>query len=388
MTNKKVSNWTIKDLLGCLDQKDYYLLKGQTNTIVNNVAPIDNSTSNDLTFCSTDDFDAIVSILRSNAGIILCKRKLEGLVYPLSDRNAKNISQSTDYSFLTRAEKQQLLVFVDNPRLLFIKLANKIRFGQNLTVTQVPRISKQAAVSESAQIGKNSHVGDFTTVDDECIIGDSTIIGQRVTLKNCIIGDNCYVQSGCVIGEDGFAFERVKDTNELEPFPHYGKVIIKDNVNIFANCSIARGSLSDTVINEGTKIDSLCHLAHNSSVGKNSQLAAGVIIGGSVKVGDSCWIGLNSTVKHKLKIGDNVIIGSGSSVIYDVTDKDIVAGVPAKSIKHKITISDDMLFLMRGQRIKEGKKNNHQKKIQSINQDVSEIGINEDVLNKKRVVLF
>jgi len=385
-----VSNWTIKDLLGCLDQKDYYLLKGQTSTIVNNVAPIDNSTSNDLTFCSTDDYDAIVSILRSNAGIILCKRKLEGLVYPLSDRNTeKNDSQSTDYSFQTQAGKQQLLVFVENPRLLFIKLASKIRVDQNLIVTQVPRISTQAVVSKSAQIGKNCHVGDFTSVEDECIIGNNTIIGPRVTLKNCVIGDNCYVQSGCIIGEDGFAFERMKDTNELEIFPHYGKVIIKDKVNIFANCSIARGSLSDTVINEGTKIDSLCHVAHNSTVGKNSQLAAGVVIGGSVKVGDSCWIGLNSTIKHKIKIGDNAIVGSGSSVIYDVMDKDIVAGVPAKSIKHKITISNDMLFLMRGQKIKEVKKNNHhQKKIQSVSQDVSEIGINEDVLNKKRVVLF
>lgn len=386
-----MSSWTIKDLLVCFDQKDDYLLKGQTSTIVNNVAPIDNSTPNDLTFCSTDNYDAIVSILRSNAGIILCKRKLEGLVYPLSDRNTKNKSHSTDYSFESQAGKQlqqQLLVFVDNPRLLFIKLASKIKNDQTRTVTQMPRMSKQSVVSESAHIGKNCYIGEFTKVDDNCVIGNNTIIGSRVTLKNCVVGDNCCIQAGCVIGEDGFAFERVKDTNKLETFPHYGKVIIKDKVNIFANCSIARGSLSDTVINEGTKIDSLCHVAHNSVVGKNSQLAAGVIIGGSVKVGESCWIGLNSTIKHKIKIGDNTIVGSGSSVIYDVMDKDIVAGVPAKSIKHKISVSNDMLFLMNGQGSKEAKKNNHQKKIQSVSQDISELERNKDILNKKRMVLF
>jgi carbonic anhydrase/acetyltransferase-like protein (isoleucine patch superfamily) len=70
--------------------------------------------------------------------------------------------------------------------------------------------------------------------------------------------------------------------------------------------------------------------------------------GGSTRIGNYCWLGLNSTIKHKIKVGDNVIIGSGSSVIHDVEDKDIVAGCPANSIKYKINISEDKLFLMGG----------------------------------------
>jgi len=101
------------------------------------------------------------------------------------------------------------------------------------------------------------------------------------------------------------------------------------------------------------KIDALCHIAHNVHIGKNTQVTAGTVIGGSTRIGNNCWLGLNSTIKHKIKVGDNVIVGSGSSVIHDVEDRDIVAGAPAKSIKHKLNISDDKLFLMGGQTKKE-----------------------------------
>jgi UDP-3-O-[3-hydroxymyristoyl] glucosamine N-acyltransferase len=81
---------------------------------------------------------------------------------------------------------------------------------------------------------------------------------------------------------------------------------------------------------DGTKLDALVHVAHNVTVGRNCELTAGTIIGGSTIIGDTCWTGLNSTVKNKLKIGNNVIIASGASVIRNVPDEDIVAGVPAR----------------------------------------------------------
>ncbi len=210
-------------------------------------------------------------------------------------------------------------------------------------------MSNHAIISDSAKIGRDCYIGDFAVIGDESVIGDNTVINSRAVLKNSIIGNNCLVQSGSVLGEDGFAFERNKKDMKLEIFPHYGKVIIKDDVEIFANCSVARGSLSDTIIEQGTKIDALCHVAHNVQIGKNTQFAAGVVVGGSTTVGDNFWRGLNSTIKHKLKIGNNVILGSGSSVIHDVEAKDIVAGFPAKSIRYKINISEDKLFLMAAQ---------------------------------------
>ncbi len=83
------------------------------------------------------------------------------------------------------------------------------------------------------------------------------------------------------------------------------------------------------------------------SVGKNCSLTAGSVIGGSTRIGDTCWLGLNCTLKHKIKLGKKVIVGSGASVINDVLDEDIVAGVPARSIKYKV--NSEQLFLMAGQ---------------------------------------
>ena len=134
----------------------------------------------------------------------------------------------------------------------------------------------------------------------------------------------------------------------MQRFPHIGGVIIGDNVEICSNCSIARGSLSNTIIGEGTKLDALVHIAHNVEIGRHCALTAGTIIGGSTRIGDMCWTGLNSTIKHKVKIGNKVIIGSGASVINNIDDEDIVAGVPAKSIRHKVR--SNQLFLMAGHR--------------------------------------
>jgi UDP-3-O-[3-hydroxymyristoyl] glucosamine N-acyltransferase len=320
--------WTIKSFLQ--DFGNDYSLIGQEEIKINNVAPLDKGLSSDLTFCSSDDKEGLESILNSKSGVILCKKTL-----------ANSILQT----FGNSNRVSRLFVMVDNPRLTFIKIAKLMK--ENKVIRK--GISKHAIIAESAKIGRDCYIGDFTIIGENCLIGDQTVIDSRVVIKNAKVGNNCVIQPGNVIGEEGFAFEREKKDMNLERFPHLGKVIIKDNVEIFANCSIARGSISDTIIEEGTKIDSLCHIAHNVHIGKNTQVTAGTVIGGSTQIGNNCWLGLNSTIKHKIRVGDNVIVGSGSSVIHNVEDKDIVAGVPAKSIKNKITISKDKLFLMGGQ---------------------------------------
>ncbi len=112
--------------------------------------------------------------------------------------------------------------------------------------------------------------------------------------------------------------------------------------------------MKNTVICDGTKIDALVHVAHNVNVGRNCSLTAGTVIGGSTIIGERCWLGLNCTLKHKIRIGRKVIVGSGASVICDVPDEDIVAGVPAKSIKYKV--NSEQLFLM-AEQVKSSSRN-------------------------------
>ena len=302
-----------------------------------NVTTIQQGKEEDLCYCSFNGEEAISIISKSNAGIILCKTSLKEFIdnYYLGQKSDEQLQQHS---------KQQL-IFVDNPRAAFIKIINKIYYNKD---KKSVGISPTAIISESATIGSNCYIGNNAIIGEDCKIGNNTVVSDRaVIIKKCVIGNNCIIEPGVTIGADGFAYERDCETLELERFPHIGGVTIGDNVEICANSSIARGSLSDTVIGDGTKLDALVHVAHNVIIGRNCELTAGTIIGGSTTIGDTCWTGLNSTLKNKIKIGNKVIVGAGALVIHDVPDEDIVAGVPAKSIKHKVT--SDKVFLMAGQ---------------------------------------
>jgi UDP-3-O-[3-hydroxymyristoyl] glucosamine N-acyltransferase len=299
--------------------------EGKTPRAFRKAASLHSATAHDLAFCSASAMSAPSQIVKSNAGMVFCSKTLRGKVRP--------------------RDPKQTLYFLDNPRLAFIKVITHLQ-----DVVKPAGISLRAIIDKSVNIGKNCYIGDYVVIGSNCSIGSGTIIHDRVSLvQNCIVGSNCIIQSGCSIGSDGFGFER-DESGRLIRFPHSGYVRIGDDVEISANCSIARGSLSDTVIKNGTKLDALVHVAHNVIIGRDCELTAGTVVGGSTTIGDSCWMGLNSTIKNKLQIGHNVIVASGASVIRNVPDGDIVAGVPAKSIKDKVTTNE--LFLMAGQKPK------------------------------------
>jgi UDP-3-O-[3-hydroxymyristoyl] glucosamine N-acyltransferase len=144
------------------------------------------------------------------------------------------------------------------------------------------------------------------------------------------LGKNVVLHSGAVIGSDGFGY--VKDKDKIYKFPQLGKVVIEDDVEIGANTTIDRGSLSDTVIGRGSKIDNLCQIAHNVRVGRNVLMAAQCGVSGSTVIGNNVMIGGKVGITDNAVIGDDVVIGAGSAVIGSLEKGDKVWGVPARPI--------------------------------------------------------
>jgi UDP-3-O-[3-hydroxymyristoyl] glucosamine N-acyltransferase len=332
----------VESVLSGLDIR-YETSDGKTTKVAKGVASLADASKDDLSFCSSNGEYGAYLISKSNAGVILCKKSVQDFIFKYGYNPYRpHKTARTNY-------RRQHFILVDNPRLAFIRIVNRMKNKREEEGKKGSTgISPTAIISENAKIGTNCCIGNFVVIGDNCSIGDNTIIYDRVSLvQNCDIGRDCIIQSGATIGSDGFAFERDYDSLELERFPHLSGVKIGNNVEICANSSIARGSLSDTVIGDGSKLDALVHVAHNVIIGRNCELTAGTIIGGSTTIGDISWMGLNCTLKNKISIGSKVIVGCGAAVINDVPDEDIVAGVPAKSIKDKV--SSDQLFLMAGQ---------------------------------------
>jgi len=185
-----------------------------------------------------------------------------------------------------------------------------------------------AYVEKGAYVGKNSiiypnvYVGYLSRIGDNCILYPNVVIRER-----CIIGDNVIIHAGAVIGADGFGFIPKKDG--YRKVSQIGGVIIEDNVEIGANCTIDRATVGDTLIKSGTKIDNLVQIGHNVEIGENTIMAGQSGIAGSTKIGSWVQIGGQAGVSGHLVIGDRVRIGGKSGVISDVPSDKEMAGYPA-----------------------------------------------------------
>ena len=145
------------------------------------------------------------------------------------------------------------------------------------------------------------------------------------------VGSNCIIHSGTVIGHDDFSYTEDQYHNKTM-IKHYGGVDIGKNVFIGANSVINRGTIDDTVINEGCKIDAFCHISHNVRLGEKSSLISGTRLYGSVKTGGNVYIA-SAIVKNQLTIEENAVIGMGSVVLTDTDKNAVVAGIPAKPLR-------------------------------------------------------
>lgn len=207
-------------------------------------------------------------------------------------------------------------------------------------------ISKQASISDRAKIGTNCDIHDFVTIADdvriggECIIypgsyvGEGTIIGNgciiypNVTIyQGCKIGNKVIINANSAIGQDGFGYATHDGAHHK--IPQIGIVVLEDDIEIGAGCTIERGTLGDTVIGKNTKIGDLVTIGHGSKIGSHCLLVAQVGIAGSTTLGRYCVLGGQVGVTGHITIGNKVTIAAQAGVINNVADGSTLLGAPA-----------------------------------------------------------
>lgn len=225
-------------------------------------------------------------------------------------------------------------------------------------------IHPSAVVPESVKIGKNvsiganAVIGEDATLSDNSSIGAGTVIGRNVKLgarsclagnvtvyDNTVIGDKVIIHSGAVIGADGFGF--LPKDGKVYKVPQMGKVVIGNNVEIGANACIDRGTFTDTVIGEGTKIDNQVQIAHNVKIGKNVLVAAQTGIAGSTTVGENTMMGGQVGIADHVKIGKNVKLAANTGISGNVEDGETRLRYPARSPLETKKLDRIMILMLR-----------------------------------------
>jgi len=198
------------------------------------------------------------------------------------------------------------------------------RLGDGVQLGSGVVIGPLADIGEGTRIAAGSVIGRGVTIGRNCLIG------PRVSIQCAHIGDEVVIQAGAVIGSSGFGFASLADGHVK--IPQLGRVLVQDRVEIGANSTIDRGALGDTLIGEGTKIDNLVQIGHNTRVGRHCVMAGQVGLSGSVTLGDFVLLGGRVGVADHVTIGDRVRVAALSGVGTDLEAGADYGGIPARSL--------------------------------------------------------
>ncbi|HVZ90376.1 MAG TPA: UDP-3-O-(3-hydroxymyristoyl)glucosamine N-acyltransferase [Rhizomicrobium sp.] len=188
-----------------------------------------------------------------------------------------------------------------------------------------------ATIGPGARIGARTRIGPNTAIGRGVTIGRDCEIGANVTISHALIGDRVTVLSGAQIGNPGFGF--ATSPSGHVKIPQLGRVIVQDGVEIGACATIDRGALGDTVIGEGTKIDNLTQIGHNTIVGRHCVIVAQVGISGSCELGDFVVIGGQAGLADHVRIGDGARLAGRTGVTSSLEGGIDYGGTPAKPVK-------------------------------------------------------
>jgi len=298
-------------------------LMGDGNVEITSVAGLDSAINGQLSFASSSD-----KHVETNASCLLVSR-----ISDVGDDVVQVITPDPKFAFAVIA------------RLLHPPKAYEPSIDPSAQIAPSAVIGAEASVGAFSCIGKNAVIGSGTVVRSGTVVGDDVSIGE-----NCVVHPNVYIENGScignnvilhpgvVIGADGFGYVRniaVLSAGESEyiKFPQIGTVVIEDDVEIGPNSCIDRGSLGETRIGAGTKLDGLVQVAHNVQIGKRVVIAAQSGIAGSSVIGDDVVIAGQVGIADHVNIAAGTVIGAKSAIFPNkILKQGVYAGIPARPI--------------------------------------------------------
>jgi UDP-3-O-[3-hydroxymyristoyl] glucosamine N-acyltransferase len=290
---------------------------------ISNIAPLDTAAAADISFLDKARFLDALAVTR--AGACFISLPFEAKAPP-------------GLAILVTPEPYRAFVAVT--RALFPDaLRPSSLFGvkgrsKDAHVHPTARLEANVTVDPLAVIGADAEIGAGTVIAVGAVIGPGVCIGRDcaigagATIQHALIGDRVIIHPGTRIGQDGFGY--LPSPQGHQKIPQTRRVIIQDDVEIGANSTIDRGSNRDTIIGEGTKIDNLVQIGHNTSIGRHCALAAQTGISGSVQVGDYVMMGGQVGIADHLTIGNGAMLAGRTAVLTDVPAGARYNGWPAQ----------------------------------------------------------
>lgn len=288
----------------------------------------------------------------------LKEAKSGDLAFILNNRSLASALKSKASALVVSSDskiKGRSALLVDNPRLAMAKIL--ALFAPKRSAPK--GIHKTAVIPKSCKIGKSVSIAPFVVLDENVSVGDRSVIFPHVYIgkdsqvgKGClihsnvsvyagaIIGDRVILHSGSRIGVDGYGF--VQEGGKHIKIPQIGRVVIEDDVEIYANVCISRATLGETIIGAGTKIDNLSHIAHNCKIGKNCAIVSLVGFAGSVSIKDHVYVAGQVGFSGHNKVGENSVIMARAGVTKDFPPNSVVSGFPAQDHRKEMELQSTL----------------------------------------------
>ena len=303
-------------------------LFGDPAVVVRAIAPLDRAGPDELSFLASARYAPMLQ--ETGAGVVLLSPEFKDA----PGRPRTRIIVSNPHDALLG-----LIPRLYRPVVHPTGIHPAARIGRNVLVGDNVCIEAGAVVEDDVVIGDRTWIATHTVVGNNTKIGDDCQIHPHVSIyPHSRLGNRVIAHSGVRIGSDGFGYVQ-KDVGGQPThvkIPHIGRAIIGNDVEIGANSCIDRGSVDDTVIGAGTKIDNLVHVAHNVRVGKLCLLVAQCGISGSVRIEDGVVVAGQVGISGHLTIGAGAQLGAQAGVISDVPAGETWSGYPARPHKESL----------------------------------------------------